>query len=102
MLVIDVYRATRRFPSTERYGLTSQVRRAAVSVAANIAEGAGRRSDPDFRCFLDIAAGSTSGVQYYARLAADLDLMDAATSGSLRRTSVAIRRQLHALGESLA
>lgn len=53
-LTLDVYRATRSFPREEMYGLTSQMRRAAVSVGSNIAEGACRRGDADFGRFLQI------------------------------------------------
>jgi len=58
----DVYRITRRFPSDERFGLTSQLRRAAVSVAANIAEGSGRLSKKDFARFVEIGYGSVGEV----------------------------------------
>jgi four helix bundle protein len=58
--VVDVYRETESFPKDERFGLTSQVRRAAVSVAANIAEGAGRDSHREFAYFLSNAQGSVS------------------------------------------
>lgn len=53
-----VYEATGRFPSEEKYGLTSQMRRAAVSISSNVAEGSGRRSDKDFAHFIEIAYGS--------------------------------------------
>ena len=57
-LVIDVYKGTERFPKEERYGLTSQIRRAAVSIPANIAEGAGRHSKKEFAYFLSNSQGS--------------------------------------------
>lgn len=60
-----IYRATDGFPSTERYGLTSQMRRAAASIPANIAEGCGRASDADFARFLQIAFGSASELEYF-------------------------------------
>ena len=58
--VVSIYRATERFPKEERFGLTSQVRRAAVSIAANIAEGAARTSTKEFLQFLSVSQGSAS------------------------------------------
>ena len=74
-LVLAVYRSTEAFPKNEMYGLTSQLRRAAFSVAANIAEGAAKRGNGEFRRFLDIAIGSLSEVSYTIQLAKDLGLM---------------------------
>ena len=62
-LTVAVYHLTREFPSDERYGLTSQIRRACVSVASNIAEGHGRNSTGEFRQFLGVARGSNFEVQ---------------------------------------
>lgn len=74
-LVLLVYRTTRSFPVEERYGLTSQIRRAAFSVAANIAEGAAKRGTREFRRYLDIAVGSMGELTYALRLVHDLELL---------------------------
>ena len=71
-LALMVYEVTKDFPQDERFGLTSQVQRAAVSVGSNIAEGWGRQSRPDFVRFLKIARGSCYEIQSQLLLAADL------------------------------
>jgi four helix bundle protein len=62
-LVTDVYKVTRAFPKEEVYGLTSQLRRAAVSIPSNIAEGQGRKGDGEFRHFLRLSLGSLMEVE---------------------------------------
>lgn len=62
-MVVDVYKTTEKFPSEEKYGITSQIRRSAVSVPSNVAEGAGKNSDKDFVRFLSIAQGSSYELQ---------------------------------------
>src|SRR2546422_4833632 len=74
-LALLTYRLTQRFPKTELYGITSKMRRAAASAAATIAEGAGKRGQPEFRRFLDMALGSLSELTYFGRLARDLELL---------------------------
>lgn len=75
-LVLEIYRFTRAFPSDEKFGLTSQIRRAAVSVPANIAEGFPKRGVSDKTRFFNIAQGSLEEVHYYLILAKDLGYGD--------------------------
>lgn len=70
--VLAVYRVTESFPDREKYGLAHQMRRAAVSIPANIAEGFGKRSRPEKARFLNIAEGSLEECRYYLILAHDL------------------------------
>ena len=72
VLTLDVYKSTLNFPREELYGLTSQIRRAATSIAANIAEGCCRKSDPEPGRFLQIAMGSASEVEDHCLLPRDL------------------------------
>jgi len=74
-LVLAVYRATESFPKHELYGLTSQLRRAAFSAAANIVEGAARKGRNEFRHFLDIALGSLAEVEYGSEVALALNYL---------------------------
>jgi len=82
-LARDVYQATNGFPQTERFGLTMQLRRAAVSVPSNIAEGHGRLSDKSLRVFLAQARGSLYEVETQLQLAVDLNYLASAAAGSL-------------------
>jgi len=75
-MVTEVYRLTADFPKEEKYGLTSQIRRAAVSVASNIAEGAGRNSDKEFVYFLGVSNGSSYELQTQLMLSKRFNLMD--------------------------
>lgn len=79
-LALAVYVATNRFPKDEVYGLTSQMRRAAVSVAANIAEGSGRESTKDYLRFLYVARGSQRELEYYIHLTQRLGYLPEPTS----------------------
>ncbi|MDP3580552.1 MAG: four helix bundle protein [Ignavibacteria bacterium] len=72
-LVLKIYETTKLLPKEEVYGLTSQIRRAAVSIPTNIAEGAGKDSNKDFVRYLNIALGSLSEVQYLLFLIKELN-----------------------------
>ena len=74
-LAVAIYSTTKTFPKSELYGLTSQLRRAAFSVPANIAEGASKKGSPEFRRFLDTALGSFAEVSYALRFARDVGLL---------------------------
>ena len=75
-LVLLTYRATKTFPREELYGLTSQARRAAFAVAANIAEGSAKKGPREFRRYLDIAVGSLAELTYIFRLVKELELVE--------------------------
>ena len=74
-LALEIYRVTDDWPKEERFGLTIQLRRAALSAPANIAEGAAKRGNREFRRFLDIALGSLSEVSYLLRFSRDRELL---------------------------
>lgn len=74
-VTLDLYKITRAFPREEQYGLTSQIRRSAASIGANIAEGCGRGSKRELAQFLRVAAGSASELEYHLVLAADLEIL---------------------------
>src|SRR5215470_3502462 len=76
LMTLDAYKSTSTFPKTEQYGITSQIRRCAASIAANIAEGCGKRGNGEFHRFLDIASGSASELEYHFLLSHDLGLID--------------------------
>jgi four helix bundle protein len=96
-LTVAVYRETQGFPKNEQYGLTSQIRRAVVSIPANIAEGCGRGSDADFGRFLQMAMGSACEVEYHLFLARDLGFLLENDYVGLNGELVAIKRMLAAL-----
>lgn len=77
-IVVDVYALTERLPAAERYGLVSQLQRAAISVPSNIAEGCSRESDKEFRKFLEYSIGSTFEIETQVRAAVRLCLLDPA------------------------
>jgi four helix bundle protein len=75
-LALEVYGFTDQWPACERYQLTAQLRRAALSVPTNIAEGAAKRGPREFRRYLDIARGSLSEVSYLLRFSKDRGIID--------------------------
>ena len=101
ILTLDVYRVSKIFPREEMYGLTSQLRRASVSIAANIAEGSCRKGAADFARFLQMAAGSASEVEYHLLLARDLELLKAVDCKRLSDEVVDVKRMLASLLQKL-
>src|ERR1700691_2592528 len=100
-LTLAVYKATQVFPKEERLGLISQVRRASASIAANLAEGCGRRSDGEMARFVQIAMGSGAELSYHLLLARDLGLMRTAEYEVLTANIDEIMRMLSGLSAKL-
>lgn len=96
-LTLAIYRATQSFPSGERFGLTSQLRRAAASIPSNIAESCGRGGGLDFARFLHVACGSASEGEYQLMLAGDLGLLSDGVRQELTQQVIEIKRMLTAL-----
>lgn len=96
-----VYKATNTWPKDERFGLTSQTRRAAVSVAANIAEGAGRRTAGEFLQFLGIATGSLAEVETLLTISSRLELSPVDEIQPLMDEARRIGRMLSGLTQSV-
>jgi len=93
----QVYDLTDSFPRDERFGLTSQMRRAAVSIGANIAEGTGRYTNKEFASFLQIAMGSACELEFEALVALDLGFLSDAVHRELEKRLVGTKRELAAL-----
>lgn len=101
-LVEEVYKATGIFPKDERFGLTSQVRRSAVSMPSNIAEGAVRRTDGEFKQFLGIAVGSSCELHTQLIIANRLGFMETAVLTKLSERIVGIQKGVFKLDGTLA
>lgn len=101
-LALDIYRRTRGFPADEKYGLTSQLRRAAVSIPSNIAEGYGRRTSGEYLQSLHIAYGSVCELQTQLRLAKDLEYLEGDDSRALLDRAGSVERMLKALLKAIS
>ena len=99
--VVAIYRLTDKFPKEEKFGLTSQLRRAAVSVAANVAEGAGRTSTKEFRQYLSYSQGSASEVGTELVIALRLEYLTETDFKSLNNDLDDVGRMISGLSRSL-
>jgi four helix bundle protein len=95
--VIFAYQATSTFPKDELYGLTSQIRRAAVSIPANIAEGCGKGGNAELHRFLQISLGSTNELEYYLMLASELKYLNKVGYDGLNSQLTEVKRMLISL-----
>jgi four helix bundle protein len=96
-LALEVYRSTTSFPKEERYGLTAQMRRAAISVSSNIAEGCGRQGDRELARFLQIARGSVRELECQLDLSSKLGYIESAVYTKLDSETQEISRMLNRL-----
>lgn len=96
-LAFEIHKVTQSFPKEEVYGLVNQMRRASVSIPANIAEGCGRYTATELVRFLDIAMGSISEVDCYLQFARDLEYVTQETYAAQNNQLVEVRRMLIAL-----
>jgi four helix bundle protein len=101
-LVVDVYQITNQFPPQERYGLIDQIRRAAISIPSDIAEGAARQTGREFANYLHIAQGSLSELDTQVELARQLDYINAANYKLLDERSTRIDKMITGLIHHLA
>jgi four helix bundle protein len=100
-LAIDVYKATRSFPREELFGLSAQMRRSAVSIASNIAEGAARQTSKEFAQFLHVAAGSTSELDTQIEIARGIGIGETADLQRLQNTEARVAKMLQGLIKSV-
>ena len=100
-LCLEIYKVTGNFPADEKFGLTSQMRRAAISIPSNIAEGYGRKTIPDYVRCLYIAYGSTCELETQTLLSGDLEYLDKNIKVSLLEKINEVERMLMALTKSL-
>ena len=101
-LTVKIYALTRRFPAVERYGITSQMRRAASSIPANIAEGQARRSTGEFVQSLGVARGSLAELESFLILSTKLEMTNSDNSEHLLSDCAEINKMLNALIKSLS
>ena len=100
-LAVKIYEVTKRFPKEEIYGLTSQIRRSAVSIPSNIAEGSGRNSKQEFLNFLGISHGSSYELDTQLIIASRVDFLDLQSFESIQKDLLEIQKMNYGLKSSL-
>jgi four helix bundle protein len=100
-LTLEIYLVTKEFPSEEKFGLISQMRRSCASIPTNIAEGCGKSSEKDFARFLGIAFGSASELEYQILLSRDLLFLNPEKHDILYDEIISIKKQLYSLIQKL-
>jgi len=100
-LVLNIYKSTDAFPKQEKYGLTSQIQRAAASIPTNIAEGCGKDSDAELKRYFLIAMGSSSELEYLLLLTHDLGYLSKENYTTLQSNLIEIRKMLNAFIQRL-
>ncbi|MCP4422919.1 MAG: four helix bundle protein [Chloroflexi bacterium] len=93
-LTLSIYQATKQFPNDEKFGLTSQMRRASASIPTNIAEGSGRHGDAELARFMQISMGSASELEYLLLLSHDLNLLNPQEYRQLTQQTVEVKKML--------
>ena len=94
LLTLAIYKVTRGFPGDEKFGLISQMRRSASSIAANIAEGCGRNGDAELARYLQIAMGSASELEYHILLAHDLNIIETTLNEKLTGEVIEVKKMI--------
>jgi four helix bundle protein len=100
-ITLTIYRETRNFPSDEKFGITSQLRRSCASIPANIAEGCARGGDVEFARFINVAASSASETDYHLLLARDLQYLEEPRYQELFDQISEVRRMLNSFERTL-
>jgi four helix bundle protein len=96
-LIVEIYKATKTFPSEEKFGLVSQINRSAVSIAANIAEGCGRNTVNDFNHFLDMSLGSSFELETLIIISQRIEIMEEEKAKETLLIINSIQKMLNAL-----
>jgi len=100
-LALKVYEVTKTFPSDEKFGIISQLRRASLSVPTNIVEGASRYSEKEFAYFINIASSSSAEIEYLLEFSKDISYISQKTNESLKKEVISIRKMLNVLHKKL-